>query len=56
MKMKAIYHSGRKESVFYEQDIKTPFPLRALSCISFQKQNRDAVSYTHLTLPTTPYV
>ena len=26
---------------FYEQDIKTPFPLRALSCISFQKQNRD---------------
>ena len=39
--MKAIYHSGRKESVFYEQDIKTPFPLRALSCISFQKQNRD---------------
>ena len=31
--MKAIYHSGRKESVFYEQDIKTPFPLRALSCI-----------------------
>ena len=41
MKVKAIYHSGRKESVFYEQDIKTPFPLRALSCISFQKQNRD---------------
>ena len=29
MKMKAIYHSGRKESVFYEQGI------------SFQKQNRD---------------
>ena len=22
MKMKAIYHSGRKESVFYEQDLK----------------------------------
>lgn len=38
MKMKAIYHSGRKESVFYEQDIKTPFPLRALSCISFQNR------------------
>lgn len=25
MKMKAIYHSGRKESVFYEQDIKLRF-------------------------------
>ena len=23
--MKAIYHSGRKESVFYEQDIKLRF-------------------------------
>lgn len=41
MKEAKFSHSGRKESVFYEQDIKTPFPLRALSCISFQKQNRD---------------
>ena len=41
MKMKAIYHSGRKESVFYEQDIKTPFPLCALSCKKKKKQNRD---------------
>ena len=41
MKIKAIYNSGLKESSFYEQDIKTPFPLCALSCISFQKQNRD---------------
>ena len=41
MKMKAIYNTGRKESVFYERDITTPFALCALSCISFQKQNRD---------------
>ena len=41
MIMIAIFLSGRKESVVYEQDIITPFPLRALSCISFQKQNRD---------------
>ena len=47
--------SGPVRAALDSRGITTPFPVQEL-VLPVALTGRDAVSYTHLTLPTTPYV
>ena len=54
--LEALKQSGRPFMVLTNNSIYTPRDLRARLLASGLDVPESAVSYTHLTLPTTPYV
>ena len=57
VKVKKLQSAGKKSYLYLENDQKIPFHQALLATGSSKaKKIFKTVSYTHLTLPTTPYV